>query len=156
MDTTASLTTRPATSDDVDAILSIWELAAMAAHDGLDSPRRARLGAHLRSSLRHPRTVVLCAVEGDRLLGYLTAHVDVHPTMDGAVGVVDELFVHPAARRRGAGRALLADAAARLDAKGVQGVRTELHPADDDARAFAVAVGFAPGAQLWHLDETRR
>jgi predicted N-acetyltransferase YhbS len=154
MDDTATVTTRAATPDDVDAILSIWELAAVEAHDALTSPRRATLGAHLRASLRHPRTVVLCALADGRVTGYLTAHVDVHPTMDGAVGVVDELFVHPAARRQGAARALLADGVARLRAKGVQGVRAELHPADDAAASFARTAGFVRGAQRWDLDGT--
>ncbi|MCW3017025.1 MAG: mshD [Solirubrobacterales bacterium] len=151
MDTTATLIIRPATPDDVDAILSVWELAAMASGTALDSDGRAKLGAHLRASLRHPRMLVLCAVEGDRLAGYATAHVDVHPTMDGALGVIDELFVHPAARRRGTGRALLTDVAGRLGAKGVHGIRTEVHPADDVAGAFAFSTGFERGAQLWHL-----
>lgn len=146
----ATLTVRPAEPDDVDAILSVWELAAVAAGDGLDHDRRARLGAHLRASLRHPRMVVLSAVEDGRLLGYATAHVDVHPTMDGALGVVDELFVHPAARRRGVGAGLLDDVLARLRAKGVHGVRVEVHPADEDAAAFAFSQGFGRGAQLWH------
>ena len=150
MSTPATLTIRPAEADDVDAILSIWELAAVAGGAVLDHDGRARLGAHLRASLRHPRMVVLSAVEDGRLLGYTTAHVDVHPTMDGALGVIDELFVHPAVRRRGAGRALLAEVRERLTGKGVHGVRTELHPADEDAAAFAFAMGFTRGAQLWH------
>jgi L-amino acid N-acyltransferase YncA len=149
----ATLAIRPATADDVEPILSVWELAAMAAGAGLDHDGRARIGAHLRASLRHPRMVVLAAVDAhDRLLGYATAHVDVHPTMDGALGVVDELFVHPAARRAGVGRGLLAEVVTRLRAKGVHGIRLELHPADEDAAAFAFAQGFGRGGQLWHLD----
>lgn len=151
MDTTQTLAIRTVAPEDVDAILSVWELAAVAAGSALDHDGRAKLGAHLRASLRHPRMVVLCAVEDGRLLGYLTAHVDVHPTMDGALGVVDELFVHPAARRRGVGRALLADVVARLGAKGVRGVRTDVHPADDTAAAFAFSLGFERGAHVWHI-----
>lgn len=145
-----TLTVRPAVADDIDAILSVWELAAIAGGTALDHDRRARLGAHLRASLRHPRMAVLVAVEHERLLGYATAHVDVHPTMDGAFGVLDELFVHPAARRRGVGRGLLAGILARLEAKGVHGIRAEVHPADDGAEAFAYSQGFTRGAQLWH------
>jgi L-amino acid N-acyltransferase YncA len=122
----------------------------MEARHGLDSSGRARLGAHLRASLRHPRMVVLCAVVDDRLTGYATAHVDVHPTMDGALGIVDELFVHPAARRRGTGRALLAEVVARLQTKGVHGIRAEVHPADEVAAAFAFVQGFERGAQVWN------
>ncbi|MCW3040877.1 MAG: hypothetical protein JWM31_2782 [Solirubrobacterales bacterium] len=146
----ATLSTRPAEPGDVDAILSVWELAAVAAGAPLDHDRRARLSAHLRASLRHPRLVVETAVEDGRLLGYCTAHADVHPTMDGALGVIDELFVHPAARRRGAGRALLDEVRARLRAKGVQGIRAEVHPAGEDAAAFLFSQGFGRGAQLWH------
>ncbi len=40
----------------------------------------------------------------------------------------------------------------RLQAKGVQGVRAELHPADDGAASFARAAGFSRGARRWDLD----
>jgi predicted N-acetyltransferase YhbS len=146
----ATLSIRSAEADDVEAILSVWELSAVQAGALLDHDGRARIGAHLRASLRHPRMVVIVAGDGGRLLGYATAHVDVHPTMDGALGVLDELFVHPGARRLGVGRALLAEVRGRLVAKGVHGVRAELHPADEDAAAFAFAQGLQRGAQVWH------
>jgi L-amino acid N-acyltransferase YncA len=148
----ATLSIRSAEADDVDAILSVWELAAVATGTVLNHDGRARLGAHLRASLGHPRMVVLSAVAADRLVGYATAHVDVHPTLDGALGVVDELFVHPAARRCGVGRELLSAVLERLQAKGVRGVRGEVHPADEEAAAFAFSQGFGRGAQLWHLE----
>lgn len=151
MTTPVTLSIRPASPEDVDAILSVWELSAVEAGAVLDHDGRARIGAHLRASLRHPRMVVLAAVAEDRLLGYATAHVDVHPTMDGALGVIDELFVHPGSRRRGVGRALLAQVRERLGAKGVQGVRAEVHPADEDAAAFAFAHGLSRGAHVWHV-----
>lgn len=146
-----TLTIRPAGADDVDGILSLWELSAVAHGEGLDRDGRARLADHLRASLRHPRVLVLVAADEQRPLAFATAHVDVHPTMDGALGVIDEVFVHPAARGRGAGLALVTDAVARLKAKGVHGVRGELHPADGDAGGFAAACGFLRGAHVWHL-----
>lgn len=146
----ATVTIRPADPPDVDALLALWEVMAVKASAPLDHDARTRLGAHLRASLRHPRVIVLCAVGGEHLVGFCTAHVDVHPTMDGALGVVDELFVHPVARRGGVGRVLLAEALGRLDAKGVRGVRMEVHPADDDAAAFAFTQGFTRGAHVWN------
>lgn len=147
MDVTSPTEVRPVEPDDLEAVLALW-VSAAPPDERRDAEAQARTGAHLRASLRHPRCVVLAAVAEGRLLGVLTAHVDVHPTLDGALGVLDEVRVHPAARRRGVGTSLVAEAAVRLGRKGVRGLRGELPPGEAAARAFASSVGFAPGAQL--------
>ena len=135
---------------DLDAVLDLWRQGAHAAGTALDGAARDSVAAHLRHSLRHPRMVLGVCVEDHRLLAYATAHTDVHPTMDGAWGILDELWVHPSARRRGAGTALVAFARERLGRKGVSDLRVEVHPADTDALAFFAAVGFGRGAVVLH------
>lgn len=147
---TLTATLRPMEADDLDAVLDLWGQAARAGGGGLDVAARDSVAAHLRHSLRHPRMVLTVCVEDGRLLGYATAHSDVHPTMNGAWGILDELYVHPSARRRGVGAALVAAARERLLRKGVADLRAEIHPADADALAFFAAVGFGRGAVVVH------
>jgi ribosomal protein S18 acetylase RimI-like enzyme len=47
-------------------------------------------------------------------------------------------------RRRGAGRALVAAAAAYADEKGIEQIVVTVHPADRDANRFLARLGFAP------------
>jgi GNAT superfamily N-acetyltransferase len=143
---TLAATVRPMQAGDLDAVLALWGQAAQARGGELAPAQRDSVAAHLRHSLGHPRMVLGVCLEGGRLLGYVTAHTDVHPTMNGAWGILDELFVHPSARRQGAGTALVEAARERLTRKGVADLRAEVHPADADALAFFAAVGFGRGA----------
>ena len=85
----------------------------------------------------HPgRTVV--ATEDDRIVGFCFSRMD-------------ELFVHPAFRRRGHGRRIVQALVERLRALGERELR--LHgPALEASRAFREALGFRYATSLWKFE----
>ena len=109
--------------------------AAAAAADGVAPLSEATL-----LHVRHDRAAGPYAdlVAGD-VAGY--AHLDIGEELEG------ELVVHPSARRRGHGRALLA----ALTARGGPGVRVWAHGDLPAAAAFARAAGWVRARALWQL-----
>jgi ribosomal-protein-alanine N-acetyltransferase len=82
----------------------------------------------------------LIAAAGGEVAGYLVAW-SVGPEAE-----ILNLAVAPAARRRGTGRALLAEALARLGAAGVTSVYLEVRPSNAAARALYASAGFHEAA----------
>jgi mycothiol synthase len=85
----------------------------------------------------------LLAQDQGRLVGY--AHLD---TGEPAEGVSAEVVVHPEARRRGVGRALVA---ALRSAAGAGPLRLWSHGHLEAARDFAAADGFTSVRELWQM-----
>ena len=98
----ASITIRAATAEDVDSLLSLWAVAAENASRPADSAEA------VRRLLAHDREACLVACADGRLVGSLIAG------WDGWRAHLYRLAVHPEARRRGIGRALLDAGTARL------------------------------------------
>ena len=76
--------------------------------------------AGLSEELENPRAVFRVAVDGDTVLGY----VGMHHLLDE--GYITNVAVFPEARRRGVGRALLADLAAYGTANGLYRITLEV------------------------------
>ncbi len=98
----ASITIRAATAEDVDSLLSLWAVAAENASRPGDSAEAVRT-----LLARDPEACLVACADG-RLVGSLIAG------WDGWRAHLYRLAVHPEARRRGIGRALLDAGAARL------------------------------------------
>lgn len=95
---------------------------------------------HREGPFDGPGEGLFAASEGDRLLG--VAGVCVDPYLDDpGVGRVRHVYVDPAGRRRGIGRALLGRVVER--AAGAF-VRLRLRTEEDDADRFYRALGFVP------------
>lgn len=150
---------RRATQDDLDAVVRLWSALATH-HASLDPHFRLRPGAGaelrelLRAQLRDPDALALLAVDaGGAGVGLLLARVELAPPVLEEAGraEITDLWLEPAWRGRGLGRALADAALAWIDARGVH--RTEVRAAhrNDAGRAFWRALGFAPFVDVLDL-----
>lgn len=126
---------RPATTDDLPAVLALWARAGLPAGTTDDRPALLTLlGAD-------PGALLVAEVEGE-LVGALIA------AWDGWRGGMYRLAVDPERRRRGVGRRLVAAGEERLRALGARRVAAPLDGTDPGAVGFWGAVGYvAEGGQ---------
>ncbi|MBX6358084.1 MAG: GNAT family N-acetyltransferase [Micromonosporaceae bacterium] len=112
---------RTAPQSEVESLLAT--LNAVLAADLPDDPpwQDVSLREYLAETMRHERRI--CWVAEDDSAGKLVGHANV--LLLGDIGVV-EVWVHPAARRRGAGRALLGALARRAHAEGFSSLGVEV------------------------------
>lgn len=135
-----SLVTRRLTHHDADLARRLFALMADVfgeAQDPLSTPYLSRL-------LACERFWAIAALDGDRLLGGLTAHTLPMTRTEASEVFIYDIAVRVDRQRRGVGRALVA---ALRDACGAQGIDVVFVPADDaDTHAldFYRALGGAP------------
>lgn len=123
----------------------VHELVAAATEfDGV-----APVGEQVLRELGHDRTehLLITTAEAGAIVGYL----NLSPPRDGDSGMA-ELVVHPQARRRGIGTALVRAALARTGA----GNRFWAHGTLEPARATASALGLAPVRELMQMRRSLR
>lgn len=120
---------RSAREEDRAAVLGLWEAAGMLAY----TPT-AELD--LANALRHQPDLLLVAEDEGGVVGTVTG------TTDGRRGWIFRLAVAPGARRRGIGRALVAEVERRLAARGVPQVNLLVFAEERDAAAFWAARGY--------------
>jgi mycothiol synthase len=130
------------TDTEVSAALDLAEAAARA--DGA-YPLGEHVMLHLRHGGGHSLHLLAEQPGTGELLGY--AHIDVS---DAAEGPAAELAVRPGARRRGVGRALLAEVVTQADAHPGQ-LRLWAHGHAAAAHELAAAQGFDQVRRLWQL-----
>jgi ribosomal protein S18 acetylase RimI-like enzyme len=140
---------RTATPDDVDALVAlVGEMRELGPVPGRAVARRGPEGARVRCEqlLADPDHRVVVAVDdagavlGAAVLGADTAG----GLLDPPSVYVSHLLVSPEHRRRGAGRALVAAAAAYAEELGVDSVVVGVAPTGRDANRFFARLGFAP------------
>jgi len=112
-------------------------IASATAHDGV-----APVGDQVLRELSHDRTRHLVAEDGGTVVGYLNL---VAPTADSTA--MAELVVHPTARRRRIGAALIRTGLT----EGGAGARVWAHGDLEPARATAAALGLASARQLLQM-----
>lgn len=146
---------RRATADDRDAVAALWT-ALSAHHAPLDPALRLRAGAAseirelVRASLRDPDAATWLAWSGPEGVGaadaLCVARIDAAPPIleETLRGEICDLYVSPQARRRGLGRALVAEARAWLASRGAQRIEVRVSPRNAEAQAFWRGLGFAP------------
>lgn len=130
----APLHLRPATPDDVDAVLAFWRLAAEGTDRVDDRPAVERLLA------RDPDALVLALV-GDEVVGSLISG------WDGWRGSLYRLAVHPDHRRAGVARALVEAGEQRLRDLGAFRADAMVLVANTGAHPAWAAYGYAPQEQ---------
>ena len=146
------MTIRPATPDDVDAILPMVDGVA-ALHEGWDPAKygfRARPSTMYRGWLRgratDPRGVLLVAERepGGRLVGFVVGTVDAEIPIYRVTeyGFIHDLWVEPDYRHEGVGRQLVMRAVERFRDLGVTQVRLDTAAANDPARELFKRCGF--------------
>jgi ribosomal protein S18 acetylase RimI-like enzyme len=133
---TSAVAIRPATRDDIDAVLDVWRRAEAI-------PSETDTAADLTRLLRRDHESLLVAVGDGHIVGTVIA------TWDGWRGGLWRLAVLPDWRRRGVARALVTEAEHRLRAKGARRLSVLAEASDPRAMAFWQArtdMGYVPDA----------
>lgn len=155
------VTIRPATASDEEP-LGRFGGALMRQHH-LADPRRfiqvehpeAGYGRFLVSQLSNPNSLVMVAEHARTVVGYVFA--DVEPTswmeLRGPCGVVHDIYVDEAARRRGAGRELLTAAIAWIRSRGRSQVVLMTKSRNERAQLLFTSLGFRPTMIEMTLDQ---
>lgn len=154
----ATATVRPATDDDVAAIMAIQDRTWRTAYAGLlpeeafasltsDAARDHWLDAVHAGDDFH----VLVAVEGAETVGFCAA-ARYTGADDRSITEVTALLVEPRWGRRGHGGRLLAAAAAALRASGSESGQAWVPEADTASRAFYARAGWEPDGAVRTLD----
>ncbi len=97
-----------------------------------------------------PNGAVAAAQEGiaaaqERIVGMVLCSVGGSGTfLDAPVVQMNHFFVLPSARRRGAGRALLAAATAWAEQRGLEGLGVAVYPDSREANRYFARLGFSP------------
>lgn len=139
----AAVEVRSAGVDDASMLLV---LVASARSEAGATPRpephhRDRLAAALRRS----DVEVLVAEVGQEPVGLMVLRVgELVPLSGSSACHVEQLFVHPDWRRRGAARQLLLAAATRSEQQGLGDVVCTVPPSGREAHRFLARLGFAP------------
>ncbi|GMV27739.1 MAG: hypothetical protein AMXMBFR58_37700 [Phycisphaerae bacterium] len=141
---------RSATASDVPAVLPMIR-AICSLHEAWDAARYgmlddvvARYERWLPQRARDPRSVFLVAESQDHLTGFLVGEVldNIPIYRVREYGFIHDMWVDPAARRSGTGRALLAAAIQRFKDIGVGQIRLETALANHAARKLFESCGF--------------
>jgi ribosomal protein S18 acetylase RimI-like enzyme len=121
---------RPAAPKDAQAILEFWRLAGA-------FPTRTDNEESVCSLIAHdPNALLVAEEEKGKLAGTLVA------SFDGWRGALFRLAVLPACRRRGIGRALVAEGERSLRERGAARINTYAIKTEDAAVGFWSAVGY--------------
>ena len=144
------LTIRRAVPSDESA-LGRYGAALMRQHHAAD-PRRFILTEHpekgygrfLAAMLGNSEFLVLAAEDDGAVIGYLLAGIEPVSWRDlrGPCGYVHDVYVDPATRRRGVGRALMSEALAWIRSKGQSQVVLTTMWANEAAQRLFESVGF--------------
>jgi GNAT superfamily N-acetyltransferase len=138
----ASCTIRMATPDDVPALYLLkWQMAL--AEGAAHTVRATETDWRRDMSGPQPRFVAVVAETDGILIGMAILVERYSPAWIGPLMAIDAIFVTPAHRRRGVGKALLARAAAEAVRRGVPFVELMVR-AQNPARRLYERVGFEP------------
>lgn len=142
---------RPAEAADSESLGRLGALL-VTYHHGLDPERfippttrtADGYGRFLASELRRPNVVVLVAHEAGEVVGYAYASIEGQDwmTLRGPAGVIHDLVVEPARRRRGVGRLLLASMLTALSERGAPQVVLSTAARNEAAQTLFASAGF--------------
>jgi GNAT superfamily N-acetyltransferase len=154
-DLSSQLTPRRATQGDLAAVTSLW-IRLTEHHAGIEPRFALRPGAEaevrrlLDAQLRDPDTAIF--VVGEPPDGFAIVDVrrapPIHPETLRAE--ITDLYVAPAQRRRGSGRALVAAATRWASARGAERVEVNVSPRNPEAQAFWRAEGYGEHMHVLH------
>lgn len=146
------LSVRPATEADLPALLALGDELreqllpgdASRAQRGAPTARQG-LEARYTEALADRRRHLVVVVDGEEILGM--AMLTVAPTnalLDQVAAHMSHAVVADRHRRKGAGRALVAAAAAFAEERGLEQIVVAVHPGSREANRFFARLGFAP------------
>ena len=149
---------RPASANDLATLTELW-IAITRHHEPLDPLFRLRPGPEgevrelLRAWLRDPDArAFVCEASGDAL-GMACVRIDRAPPIldETERAELTDLFVRPAWRRRGVGRALARAALDWAASRGIRRVEVRVAMANAGGWAFWRALGFGDHMQVLQL-----
>lgn len=142
----APLAVRPAAPGDIPAIVALMQ--DFYAEAGFPLPAEAAARA-LHALLDEPRLggVLLALLDGEPA-GHAVLTLCFSMEYGGLRGFVDDLYVRPAARGRGAAAALLGALRDAARERGVRALHVEVGPDNDVARRVYARAGFADSGHL--------
>jgi ribosomal protein S18 acetylase RimI-like enzyme len=120
---------RSATADDAEAILALWKAADA-------TPSVTDNAEAIRRAVTRAEVAFILAVEDGAVVGSIIAG------FDGWRGNIYRLATHPAHRRRGIARAMLARAEELLARWGIRRITALVEHAHPDAAGFWRSVGY--------------
>jgi GNAT superfamily N-acetyltransferase len=142
------LTVRPARRPDVPAVAALWR-ALLEAHAVLEPALQAAPGvdrelpAAAERLLADPDGALWVVEDTSAVRGFCAARIASSPAAaERRRAEITELFVEPAARRRGAGRALVDAACAWAHGRGVRRAEVRVAARNPEGGAFWRALGF--------------
>jgi ribosomal protein S18 acetylase RimI-like enzyme len=140
---------REATKRDIEAIAALWR-QLMEYHAGLDAAFAVRPGAerlfrkYVMKWIKSRGALTLVASDAGKVVAYCATVVEEFPAAfpPARAGIVADLIVDGAHRRRGIGRMLVETARMWLLGQGVTTMRLRAAAVNGDALAFWRALGF--------------
>jgi len=127
--TAGSLSIRACRLEDVEGVLELWRQADA-------TPGVTDTADDLRRAIAESQAHVLVAEVGGHVIGSIIG------TFDGWRGNIYRLAVHPASRRQGVARALLAEVEKRLTLQGAKRITALVEKEHPLAMSFWEAVGY--------------
>jgi len=144
---------RPFAARDAEAVAAM--VAALNAEEGYD-PATAASAAALRDAFLGPGALGALLVAGDPPRGYATLHPSFETESGTRGGVMGDLYVAPAARRGGVGRALVSACARHVrHAWRGQFLWWTALPKNAGGLAFYTAIGAETGEEIRAFHLTR-
>jgi ribosomal protein S18 acetylase RimI-like enzyme len=141
-----SVQIRPAGQTEVPALVALMQALYAEADFALSAGPAQRA---FEALLADPRLGgVWLAEDGGGAVGHLVLTVSFSMEYGGLRGFIDDLYVRPAARGRGAGAGLLAAARADAARRGVRALHDEVGPDNDVARRLYARAGYADSGRL--------
>jgi len=156
------MTIRLATTSDQE-LLGRFGGALMRQHHAADPRRFLQVespepgyGRFLVSQISNPESLVMVAENAGTVVGYVFADIELTNWMElrGPCGVVQDVYVDEAARRLGAGRALMNAAIAWIRSKGRSQIVLMTKSKNSHAQQLFTSLGFRPTMLEMTLDET--
>lgn len=135
------ITITRATIDDADAVAPLFDLYR-GFYEQPSDPALANAFIHER--LSRGESVVLLARDGNATVGFAQLYPSFSSVRAGRTWVLNDLYVHADARRRGVARALLSAAADFARADGALRLELETDHGNHTAQALYRAMGWEP------------
>jgi len=144
----SSVTIRPATTRDIEAIGDLW-VELMSFHAKLDArfsvpvTGRANYIRHVQNALRDDNFRVLVAVEERNVLGYVLGYIGHNPPIfpNPTFGFIADLCITNRSRRRGAGEMLAKAICQWFRGKGLRNVQLNVAHENPISQAFWRKIG---------------
>ena len=150
MEAMPAMRVREAQHHDLDMIVELW--ASLMTHHLPLNPRLYRIQDHSQATYRtfvsrqisSDAGLVMVAEENDQLGGYVLGSQGQRAPVYAirAIGMIYDLVVHPAKRRRGIGRALVEQAHSAFLASGIDDIQVNYDPSNAEAAAFWQTLGY--------------